>query len=66
MIIGTLILVFSLLFYFTVSSAILYHVIRYSPDSKNKFYLTVVYLGVSALLIAGAIIAFVMIDWEEI
>jgi len=66
MIIGTAILVFSLLFYFFVSSAILYHIIRYSPDPKGKFSLIGVYLGVSVALIIFVIAAFAGIDWGEI
>jgi len=54
-----------ILVFFSVSSAIIYHIFRYSPEKKSSLVLIAVYGGVSLILIIAAFSAYVSIDWKE-
>lgn len=60
-----LVLLILLLFiFFSVSSAILYHIWRYSPEKNRAIVLISVYTGVSIILLFFVIISYLGIDWE--
>ena len=61
-----ILLVFLLLFFFSVSSAIIYHLWRYSPERNRAVVLIAVYSVVSVVLLIAAISAYASVDWEKI
>jgi hypothetical protein len=57
-------LIFLLFIFFSVSSAIIYHIWRYSPEKNRSVVLIIVYVAVSITLLIASISAYVSIDWE--
>ncbi len=60
---GIIILVLVLLSFFLLSSAIVYHLWRYSPEKKQAVTLIFIYLAVSAFLVFFLFVSFSKINW---
>lgn len=61
--IGLLILILVLVSFFLLSSAIIYHLWRYSPERKQAVVLIILYIVISLILISFFLLSFNRINW---
>lgn len=66
MVIGLIMLILLLLVYFSVSAAIIYHLIRYGPEKEKSILLVAIYVAVSFVLLVLTIMAFGKIEWSNL
>lgn len=55
-----------LLVFFSVSAAIIFHLLRYSPEEGKSTLLISVYVAVSFILLILSVTAFFRIDWDNL
>jgi len=66
MIIGTILLILTLSVYFLISAAIIYHLVRYSPEKNRSILLIGIYIAVSFILLIITTVSFFRIDWNNL
>jgi len=54
-----------LLVFFLISAAIIYHLVRYSPEKDKTFLSIGVYVTVSVILLIFSVANFSAIDWKD-
>jgi len=55
-----------LIIFLLISAAVVYHLIRYSPEKDKAAMLIGVYIVISLILLFFSITAFGQIDWKEL